>query len=330
MKSFSMKNVIIFSSFLMICMLIGFGNPVESSEAVRVFLNGQEVVSDVPPIIVSGRTMVPLRAISEGIGMHVEWDEVNRHVIITEEAVPVFKPIQDETITIMGVAEASSEELRTLLNNNNPDAPDLVDLYLTIGKIYGIRGDIAFCQAAKETGWWRYGGLVQADQHNYCGMYATGAVATGSEDIHGADPTKVWLKAGQHGAFFDSPASGVEAHIQHLYAYATDKPLPEGRTLLDPRFTLVTRGFAVHWVDLGGKWAVPGYSRSKYGSFEQAYDACDTYGHSLLTKFFGQLVPSQQQEMSPEDRIRQLELENQELRDENARLQSSSGDAQKV
>lgn len=50
----------------------------------------------------------------------------------------------------------------------------------------------------------------------------------------------------------------MEAHIQHLYAYATTEPIPQERILYDKRFHLVKRGSAPHWEDLNGKWAVPG------------------------------------------------------------------------
>ena len=34
----------------------------------------------------------------------------------------------------------------------------------------------------------------------------------------------------------------MEAHIQHLYAYASRDSLPSGKVLADPRFNLVSRG----------------------------------------------------------------------------------------
>jgi hypothetical protein len=188
------------------------------------------------------------------------------------EAVPVFVPGNPQTapadntltVTIMGSSVATAEQLRALQKKNNPDAPDLADYYLRIGEEYGIRGDIAFCQAAKETGWWKYGGLVKPEQNNYCGLGATGSAATGTENLNGADPSRVWFVAGSHGAYFATPAVGVEAQIQHLYAYACKEPLPAGKIIIDPRYTLVTKGIATYWSDLDGRWAVPGvgYGRS--------------------------------------------------------------------
>ncbi len=214
---------------------------------------------------------------------------------LTDKDVPQVSNI-DYQQTIMGEAKMGREQLLAIMQKNNPAAPlELVDLYLEIGRQYGIKGDIAFCQAAKETGWWKFGGLVQPYQNNYCGLGATGAAATGEEDLLGANPAKVRYEAGVHGAIFASPAIGVEAHIQHLYAYACKNPLPPGKDLVDPRFVNPTRGIAPLWVDLGGKWAYPGYDRNKYGNnfqegFPKAFADCDTYGHSILRDYYQKVL----------------------------------------
>lgn len=48
-------------------------------------VNGDEIVLDVPPMIVADRTLVPVRAASEGLGALVEWDDSAKTVIITVE-----------------------------------------------------------------------------------------------------------------------------------------------------------------------------------------------------------------------------------------------------
>lgn len=242
---------------------------------IRVFIDDRELVTDVAPMIIGGRTMVPLAAISTGLGANVTWDGQNRRVLISRAGSSQTNPLVDNMMntTILGDPVATAEQLRTLQLKNNPSAPDLAALYISIGREYGIRGDIAFCQAAKETGWWKYGGLVVPEQNNYCGLSATGAEATGEEDLHGADPMRVSFRAGMHGAFFRTPADGVEAQIQHLYAYACTAALPAGKSIVDPRFTLVKRGVSPRWVDLNGRWAVPGVG----------------YGESILNDYYQQL-----------------------------------------
>lgn len=186
-------------------------------------------------------------------------------------------------LTITGEAIASAEQLAAWAaaeNRRKQSDParvpsrgffeDLAYLYLDIGAEYGIRGDLAFAQAAKETGYWTFSGQVQPDQNNYCGLSATGVALTGDEPLNGADPRQVVFEPGRHGATFASPKAGVEAHIQHLYAYATKDPLPPGKVLLSPRFVYVSRGIAPTWHGLNARWAVPG----------------PTYGQSIIQDYW--------------------------------------------
>ncbi|HZK43503.1 MAG TPA: stalk domain-containing protein [Syntrophomonadaceae bacterium] len=304
----------IFTAFLvgiLICTAVSLPLSVNANDYIRVNVNGKEIISkDAPAQIVNDRTMLPVRAISEALGMDVYWDEVNRTVdlnspvIVTPSPQPILKPDISYmyNIPILGESVATSEQLKKILKENNPMAPDVVDLYLNIGKEYGVRGDLAFCQAAKETGWWRFGNLVKLEQHNYCGLGATGTPATGEENLLGLNPNRVYYIEGKHGAYFKTPADGVEAQIQHLYAYATNKPLPAGKELIDPRFTRVTRGIAPNWTDLNGRWAVPG----------------TTYGHSIIADYYGKAVGIDYPAYSKVVSTSENELEN--LKRENANL----------
>lgn len=143
---------------------------------------------------------------------------------------------------IMGTAQATEQQMRAYLRRFNPDAPDYARLYLEIGERYGVRGDLAFAQSIKETGYWRFGGDVKPEQNNFAGLGATGG--------------------GARGASFATPQEGIEAQIQHLYGYATTAPLPSGAKLVDPRFSILQsaglRGAAPTWEQLNGRWAVPG------------------------------------------------------------------------
>ena len=48
-------------------------------------INGKTIMLDTAPIILGGRTLVPARAIAEGLGCEVGWDEANNLVTITEK-----------------------------------------------------------------------------------------------------------------------------------------------------------------------------------------------------------------------------------------------------
>lgn len=154
---------------------------------------------------------------------------------------------------IMGVSVKTHLQLSAQVLNVNPDAKRIEDIagaYIRIGKRYGVRGDVAFAQAIVETGWFTFrGSAVTPDQHNYCGMGVTSTGLKGNE--------------------FRTIEEGVTAHIQHLFAYATTLPLPEGDSILDPRFRYVKRGIAPTWKDLNNRWAM----NDKYaGTIESVYD----------------------------------------------------------
>lgn len=133
----------------------------------------------------------------------------------------------------------------------------LAELFLEEGALEGIRGDIAFCQSIKETGWFRYGGQVLPEQNNFAGIGATNNSPVGK------------------GAWFKTARDGVRAQIQHLKAYANKETLVN--PCIDPRFGLVTRGAAGNqWTGLNGRWAVPGdgYGESILALWEEMYNYC--------------------------------------------------------
>lgn len=261
--------------------------PANPSQQLRIVLNGQ--VFAIPEgygeifITEKNRTVVPLRAVAEALDCDVEWVE-NVVIINKEDKQPPkvevtgnFNRNQLLDLTIMGEPIFTGEQLKAFLSveeerirNNMLNSgrqfipfPNVVDLYLDIGRDYGIRGDIALFQALKETGYFQFTGDVRHYQNNFCGLWATGVPLTGFEPHNGSDHTKVFFLPNHHGATFISAAVGVEAQIQHLYAYATDKPLPEGKQLYSPRFNYVKRGVAPKWLDLTGKWATdPNYGVS--------------------------------------------------------------------
>lgn len=61
-------------------------SPALSEEAVTVEINGKKVVGDVPAQIIKGRTMVPIRVVSENLGANVDWVAASRTVKITSSS----------------------------------------------------------------------------------------------------------------------------------------------------------------------------------------------------------------------------------------------------
>ncbi|HEY0827063.1 MAG TPA: copper amine oxidase N-terminal domain-containing protein [Bacilli bacterium] len=60
------------------------------------YVNGKEVTLDVPPMIVNGRTIVPVRFISEAFNSVVKWEAETQTVIIYEEPVEETQPPVEE------------------------------------------------------------------------------------------------------------------------------------------------------------------------------------------------------------------------------------------
>lgn len=69
---------------LLLCMSL-FVSPVNAATAT-VILDGRQMTFDVPPTIEDGRTLVPLRAIFEGLGADVQWDDGTRTVTAFRES----------------------------------------------------------------------------------------------------------------------------------------------------------------------------------------------------------------------------------------------------
>lgn len=168
---------------------------------------------------------------------------------------------------IMGTAQATAQQMALFCRSKNA-APQLAsctleqlaEMFLEEGKSEGVRGDVAFAQSCKETGFFKYGGIVLPAQNNYAGIGALNGNAQGQA------------------ATFPDPRTGIRAQIQHLKAYASTEPLVHA--CVDPRFSLVTRGSApwVEWLGAadnpnGKGWAVPGKG----------------YGESVL-KLLGQIM----------------------------------------
>lgn len=157
-------------------------------------------------------------------------------------------PADYKTISIYGDAVATKAQAVKFIKTNNPDVKlacsveELVDLYWEEAEREKVRPDIAICQAILETGFFKYGGDVEHNQNNFCGLGTTGG--------------------GVKGASFKTPKIGVRAHIQHLLAY-TQKKRPS-TSIVDPRYELahgirMERGFVDTWYGLNGTWAMGSY-----------------------------------------------------------------------
>ncbi|WP_372631338.1 hypothetical protein [Cohnella sp.] len=141
-------------------------------------------------------------------------------------------------LSLSGEPFCSAERLLAYTRRRNPQAPDVAEVYIRLGRQYGIRGDVAYCQAAYDTRWW-------------------------TAELSGPD----W--APQVRAQWAEEAA-IENRIQMLYTLASALPLPGETKLADDRHIVHIersgwRGKAPCWEDLSGKWSH--YGNSGYGRY---------------------------------------------------------------
>jgi endonuclease YncB( thermonuclease family) len=84
-----LSSALFFSSFI-------------SASAINVHVNNNNVKMDVAPVIVDGRTLVPVAAISNALNSSVSWDESSRTVTITKGDKVISLQLDNKTATVDG------------------------------------------------------------------------------------------------------------------------------------------------------------------------------------------------------------------------------------
>ncbi|MGH2330621.1 copper amine oxidase N-terminal domain-containing protein [Thermoanaerobacter mathranii] len=74
------KWLIFFGSVILIVSLtiVAF-----ATSTVKLIINGREIKPDVPPQIINGRAMVPIKCVAEALGAKIQWDKQNKIVVIS-------------------------------------------------------------------------------------------------------------------------------------------------------------------------------------------------------------------------------------------------------
>ncbi len=71
---------------------------------ITIIVNGNKISFDQPPVIVEGRTLVPMRAIFEAFGFNVEWNGERRLVTATSDVDEIFMSIDAPFFSKNGVS----------------------------------------------------------------------------------------------------------------------------------------------------------------------------------------------------------------------------------
>lgn len=74
----------------------------EKQGVVTVKINGKIMIADQKPIIINGRTVVPLRSIFEALGADIKWDNIKQTVHAVKDKNKVEVKIGDLTAVVNG------------------------------------------------------------------------------------------------------------------------------------------------------------------------------------------------------------------------------------
>ncbi len=160
---------------------------------------------------------------------------------------------------ILGKAQVDAEHARKWAKSH--DAADLfidaADIYWRYGEQTGIRPEVLYCQAAKETNYGKYTGQVTPDMNNFAGIKT--ADATGDKpDDHESFPT---------------PDDGVRAHFNHMGAYVGIEPVGTPHDRYSAALSRSWAGSVQYVEQLGGKWA-----------------PAQDYGESIVNDYLDKLI----------------------------------------
>ncbi|MBR2476858.1 MAG: N-acetylmuramoyl-L-alanine amidase [Clostridia bacterium] len=98
-----MKRFLLFA--ILIVSLFACVNVCAADDEIDIYMFGERILCDVPPVIEDGRTLVPVRAISEsGMGAKVSWNGKLRQVKVTKGDLEILLTIGEKKVLVNGKA----------------------------------------------------------------------------------------------------------------------------------------------------------------------------------------------------------------------------------
>lgn len=79
----------------------------QAAPPVKLIVNGEVLESDVPPTIVEGRTLLPIRAVTEALGADVRWDQPSQSATIQKDDVTLVLKYKSNQFVL-------NEDIKTL------------------------------------------------------------------------------------------------------------------------------------------------------------------------------------------------------------------------
>ena len=191
------------------------------------------------------------------INEEVNYDESE---VISEE-VTIISPMVSRAAAIGNVNILSSDSTTVAQAEAWARAKGATEEFIGLASLYqkyassrgGVNWVVAYVQAAKETGYGKFGGVLDASYHNPCGLKNSSGGADEDPNAHKR---------------FDNWDQGIIAHLDHLALYAGAAGYPKtnyvskwqnsnlnSTSTYDPRHFAYLKGRATTVNDLGGQWA---------------------------------------------------------------------------
>ena len=143
--------------------------------------------------------------------------------------------------SIAGKSTVSLEQAKIWAQAHNAHERfvNIADLYWKYGKETGIRPELLYAQAAKETNYGKYTGNVVPEQNNWAGIKTKDADGDKTEDHES----------------FATPEDGVRAHFNHMAAYLGKEPTGATHNRYAVVVSASWAGSIQYAEELGGHWA---------------------------------------------------------------------------
>ena len=108
---------------VLVCLFVGItAIPAVAAQPVKVVLDDENLVFDVPPMIISGRTLVPVRKIVESMGGDVVWNAKNKTVTVNRDNTTVVLVINSKNARV-GSTNKTLDVPAKLINGDIDSSP---------------------------------------------------------------------------------------------------------------------------------------------------------------------------------------------------------------
>lgn len=98
-----------------LALLFAMAMPIQAQKPIQLWINGKYVQTDVAPVVENQRTLVPMRVISENLGIQVKWDQATQ-TVTTYQMTPQGPDFSNSLVLTLGdkrVAKPAEEAAKT-------------------------------------------------------------------------------------------------------------------------------------------------------------------------------------------------------------------------